>query len=124
MGQDLLRLVESAAGGDPVDTAWLRLWALLEPELWDLVDRPRFASHLAHSEDSRRRIIGAIRTQLTADRCAYLTHYLDARRVNPRLGFTRWVRTIAKRIGMSYATYDERLALTTVRRKSARRITL
>ena len=100
--------------------AWQRLWLVIEPQLWDMVDRPRFASHLAHTEDSRRRIIGAIRDQLAAEHCQMLQQVLDARRINPRLGFARWLRTVAKRIGLAYASYDRPAEL--VRRRSARRI--
>ena len=116
----LQRLVEAAVAAD--DVAWQQLWHVLEPTLWDMVDRPRFASHLAHTEDSRQRIVTAIRTQLAADRCHQLQCYLDARRSNPRLGFARWLRTVAKRIAMSYASYDP--PVEPVRRRSARRLTL
>ena len=106
-------LIEAAGTSD---SAWDRLWLAVEATLWDLVDRPRFASHLAHTEDSRRRIITAIRVQLAGDRCRA---YLDARRLNPRLSFARWLRTLAKRIGMSYARYT---TIAEVRRRSARRV--
>jgi hypothetical protein len=102
--------------------AWQRLWVVIEPQLWDMVDRPRFASHLAHTEESRRRIIGAIRDQLLADRCHLLQQFLDARRINQRLGFARWLRTVAKRIGLAYASYD--VPAEPARRRSARRIEL
>jgi hypothetical protein len=100
--------------------AWQRLWLVIEPALWDMVDRPRFASHLAHTEESRRRIVGAIRDQLVAERCHVLQQFLDARRINPRLGFSRWLRTVAKRIGLAYASYD--VPAEPIRRRSARRI--
>ena len=115
----LLRMVEAAAAD--ADGAWSRLWAWIEPDLWDLVDRPRFASHVAHTEASRQRIITSIRTLLSADRCHQLQQYFDARRSNPHLGFVRWLRRIAKRIGMAYAS---RPVSEPVRRRSARRITV
>jgi hypothetical protein len=116
--EQLQQLVAAAAetGG----AAWQRLWRAVEPALWALVDRPRFASHLAHTEDSRRRIITAIHAQLAADHHRQLQLYLDARRISPRLSFTRWLRTIAKRIAMTYARYET--PVTEVRRRSARRI--
>ncbi len=113
------RLVETAAGSAS-ETAWQRLWGVIEPGLWDMVDQPRFASHLAHTEESRRRIVHAIRTQLAADRYHSLQIYVEARRVNPRLSFVRWLRTFAKRVGMSYPSYDEPTA--PMRRPSARRL--
>jgi hypothetical protein len=115
----LLRMVEAAAAD--ADGAWLRLWAWIEPGLWDLVDRPRFATHLAHTEASRQRIITSIRRHLEADRCHQLQRYLDARRVQRHFGFERWLRTIAKRIAMAYARHP---ASEPVRGRSARRITV
>ena len=111
----VLRMVEAAAAD--ADGAWLRLWAWIEPTLWDLVDRPRFASHRAHTEDARRRIIAAIRTQLAADRCHQLQRYLDSRRLHPDLGFERWLRMFAKRVGASQANLEPAAP---VRRRSAR----
>jgi plasmid stabilization system protein ParE len=98
-----LRMVEAAAADAP--GAWQRLWASIEPGLWALVDRPRFASHRAHTEDARRRIVTAIRTQLAMDRCHQLQRFLDSRRLHPHLGFERWLRAFAKRIGARH-TFD------------------
>ena len=105
----LQRLVEDAAGTAADAPAWRQLWRAIEPALWALVDRPRFASHVTHSADARRRIVGAIYARLVADDCLQLQLYLSARRINPRLRFTRWLRTIAKRIGMSYSRYGLQL---------------
>ena len=118
MEEDLQRLVESAASDG--DAGFASLWREIEPALWDMVDRPRFASHLAHTEDTRLRIMSAIHAQLAADRCRYLQHYLDARRRNPSLGFRRWLQTVSKRIAMSYPSYDD--GPSAVRRRSSRRI--
>jgi hypothetical protein len=115
----LLRMVEAAAAD--VDGAWPRLWAWIEPQLWALVDRPRFACHLAHTEAARQRILTSIRTALAAHRCHQLQRYLDARRINPHLGFVRWLRTFAKRIAIAYARYPD---AEPVRRRSARRISV
>lgn len=111
----LQRLVEAAAASD---TAFARLWPHIEPVLWGMVDRPRFASHVAHTEDNRIRIVAAVHDQLTTN----LQHYIDARRVNPRLSFWRWLNTIAKRIGISYATGVDPGSLTAARRHSQRRL--
>jgi hypothetical protein len=111
---ELEHLVEVACSDA---AAWQRLWTVIEPQLWEMVDRPRFASHLAHTEDARRRIVTAIRAQLAATQ---LQRFVEARRVNPRLGFTRWLRTVAKRIGMSYASGAD--VGEPARRPSARRI--
>ena len=96
----LLRMVEDATdGGD----AWRRLWRFVEPRLWTLVDRPRFASHLAHTERARQRIVTAIRVAIGPTQ---LRRFLDTRRFHPRLGFERWLRALAKRIGFAYARYE------------------
>jgi len=105
-------LVEAAVASD---VAFARLWTLIEPTLWEMVDRPRFASHLAHTEESRTRIVAAVHDQLPAS----LPHYLDARRTNPRLPFWRWLNTVSKRIAISYDSY---VSLTATRRRSARRL--
>jgi hypothetical protein len=92
-----LRMVEDAtSGGD----AWRRLWQIVEPRLWALVARPRFASHLAHTQPARRRIVDAIRAAIGPTQ---LRRFLATRRINPRLGFERWLRTVAKRIGFGFA---------------------
>ena len=96
----LLRMVEDAIdGGD----AWRRLWRFVEPRLWNLVDRPRFASHLAHTERARQRIVTAIRAAIGP---IQLRRFLDTRRLKPRLGFERWLRALAKRIAFAYASYE------------------
>lgn len=115
-----LRLVEAAAGCSADDPAWQTLWRWVEPQLWAMVDRPRFATHLAHTEPARQRIVTAIHARLVADRCHLLQCFLDARRLNARLGFARWLRTIAKRIAMSYITREVPAAA--VCRRSARRL--
>ena len=113
---DVYELEELVLAASTDAAAWQRLWNVIEPTLWEMVDRPRFASHLAHTEGARQRIVTAIRAQLTADQ---LQRFIDARRLNPRLGFTRWLRTLAKRIGMSAAStvHGE-----PARRPSARRL--
>lgn len=105
----LQRLVEDAARTPAGDPAWLRLWRVVEPAVWALVDRPRFASHLAHSADVRRRIVGTIHARLVFD----IENYLRSRRINPRLHFMRWLRTLTKRIGMRCATAPHGLQLQT-----------
>ena len=95
------QLVASAVGSD---IAWQRLWQAVEPTLWALVDRPRFASHLGHTEGGRRRMIGAIHAQLQRRQ---LQAYLESRRINPRLSFARWLRVLAKRTAMRYARFAD-----------------
>ena len=92
----LLRMVEEAAGGGD---ALQRLWRFVEPRLRALVGRPRFASHLAHTERARRDIVAQVRAAIGPTQ---LRRFLDTRRINPRLGFERWLRTLAKRIGWSH----------------------
>ena len=114
MAEDSLdQLVIAAARSD---AGWRRLWAAIEPTLWSLVDRPRFASHLAHTEEARRRIITAIHAALQRGQ---LQSYLEARRIAD-LSFPRWLMVLAKRIAMTYARYAPPVA--EVRRRSARRI--
>lgn len=110
-------LVEAAVASE---AGWVQLWNTIEPQVWALVDRPRFASHLAHTEPARQRIVGAIYARLSADRCHLLQRYLDAQHTSRGVRFGRWLRTTAKRIAMSYARYDAPPAA--VRRRSARRI--
>jgi hypothetical protein len=98
----LQRLVERAVESD---AGYQQLWRVLEPRLQAMVTQPRFASHLAHSEASRRRIIAAIKTQLSVDRLQlFVDRCVDGR--HPHKTFSRWLRTMAKRIAMS-ARYDE-----------------
>ena len=113
-----LQRIEAAIGCAAGDPAWRWLWATIEPALWAMVDRPRFASHLAHTEDARRRIVTRVHAHLSADRGRELRRYLDARRLSPRLGFARWLHTVAKRLAMSYGTDDA--AMPPVRRSAVR----
>lgn len=92
----LLRMVEDATdGGD----AWRRLWRFVEPLLWRIVDRPRFASHLAHTRRAQQRIVAEVRAAIGPSQ---LRRFLDTRRIKRGLGFERWLRTLAKRIGFGH----------------------
>jgi DNA-directed RNA polymerase specialized sigma24 family protein len=98
--QQLEVLVVAAATAD--ETAWQRLWAMIEPPLSRIIAQPRFLGRLGQREDDRRNIVVAVMARLRADRFARLQLYLDARRANPRLRFLSWLRVVAKRVGIDY----------------------
>ena len=97
---ELERLVTAAADAD--ETAWRRLWTVIEPALLRIIAQPRFLGRLGQGEDDRRNIVVAVMARLRADRFHRLRLYLEAQRGNPRLRFMPWLRVVAKRVGVDY----------------------
>jgi DNA-directed RNA polymerase specialized sigma24 family protein len=98
--EELETLVAAAAGQD--ETAWQRLWAVIEPPLSRIIAQPRFLGRLGQREDDRRNIVVAVMARLRAEKFGRLHLYLEARRSNPRLRFLSWLRVVAKRVGIDY----------------------
>jgi DNA-directed RNA polymerase specialized sigma24 family protein len=98
--EELESLVVGAAAED--ESAWQRLWAVIEPPLSRIVAQPRFLGRLGQREDDRRNIVVAVMGRLRADQFHRLRLYLEARKANPRLRFLSWLRVVAKRVGIDY----------------------
>src|SRR5688572_658975 len=98
--EELETLVVAAAAQN--ESAWQRLWAVIEPPLSRIIAQPRFLGRLGQREDDRRNIVVAVMGRLRADHFGRLQLYLDARRTNPRLRFLSWLRVVAKRVGIDY----------------------
>jgi hypothetical protein len=97
---ELEELVTAAATED--EHAWQALWARIEPALSRILAQPHFLGRLAHREDDRASIAVAVMARLRDRRFHRLRMYLDAKRANPRLRFTSWLRVVAKRVGIDY----------------------
>ncbi|MFT3698853.1 MAG: hypothetical protein QM831_37245 [Kofleriaceae bacterium] len=91
-----IALVEAAATGDPA--AWGTFWATVEPELQAIIARPSFLGRLGQRDDDRDNIALAVMSRLRTR----LHRFLEARRTNPALEFSSWLRVVAKRCGIDY----------------------
>lgn len=99
--QELIeQLVAGVAGGD--DAAWPRLWTEIEPQLMQIVMKPRFLGRLSRRDDDCRNIVVEVMSRLRADNYHRLQLYLATRRDNPQLQFMTWLRVVAKRVGIDY----------------------
>ena len=96
---DLDDLVVAAARDEH---AWNRLWASIEPPLVRLLAQPHFLGDQDACDDDRHHIVVAVHARLRADRFHRLHVYLEAKRANPRLRFSSWLRVVAKRAGIDY----------------------
>jgi hypothetical protein len=97
---ELEALVAAAAAED--EHAWQALWARIEPALSRMLAQPHVLGRLAHREDDRASIAVAVMARLRERRFYRLRMYLDARRANPRLRFSSWLRVVAKRVGIDH----------------------
>jgi len=98
--EDLEALVAAAADND--NTAWQKLWAVVEPRLLALVRKPRVSGPLSHSEDDCRNIVTEVMARLHDDNQRRLKRYLDARAKKPSLTFMPWLIVVAKRTAIDY----------------------
>ena len=99
-------LVLAAAAED--ERAWHRLWASIEPPLSRLLAQPKFLGDQEPRDDDRHHIVVAVHARLRADSFQRLHLYLDAKRANPRLRFSSWLRVVAKRAGIDYLRARQR----------------